>query len=322
MPDNLQELGCPLCGQRDAQINELGVLDDVYRVDCPHCQTFKITDEAYEWVRALPVEQKTLLAAYNCHHKLKEPKAIFTYLRDEPEEPNEQARVISEVVTTWWPIKNVWDRLDIVLLNIYFKAGNKPAKVLQIPTNDYPFCFGEDGESAYYILDRLHEAGVIKILNPNEGSPRRVQLTLAGHRKVHDLLRGIVQKESKKVFIAMSFDPSLNTLYDSAIKPAIEACGYDSFRIDRTEHNEKICDKIEAAIRRSRFIVADFTQNKHGVYYEAGLARGLGLQIIWCVKETEIDALHFDTRQYNHIAWKNEGELRQRLEDRIRAMGI
>jgi hypothetical protein len=163
---------------------------------------------------------------------------------------------------------------------------------------------------------------VIKILNPNEGSPRRIQLTLAGHRRVDELHRGATGKESRKVFIAMSFDPSLDSLFDNAIKPAIEACGYDAFRIDRTEHNEKICDKIEAAIRQSRFIVTDFTQNKHGVYYEAGLARGLGLQIIWCVKDEELKHLHFDTRQYNHINWKNGEDLKQRLEDRIRAMGL
>jgi len=120
----------------------------------------------------------------------------------------------------------------------------------------------------------------------------------------------------------MSFDASLDSLYVNGIEPAVGACGYDALKINNEEHNEKICDRIEATIRQSRFIVADFTENKPGVYYEAGLARGLGIPVIWCVKETDIQKLHFDTRQYNHIVWKDESDLREKLELRIRALGI
>lgn len=316
-----QDSICPLCGQRGARIHELGTLNEVYRIECSHCQLFQITDEAYEEVRRLPVERRTVLAAYNCHLRLKDPKTTLTYYSSAPKEPNESARVITEVIQSWWPAKHVWNRLDVVLLNIYNRAGTKPGSEVIIPFEDYPFSFGEDGPAGYYILNRLYESGLI-LMNPKEGGPRRVQLTLSGFHKVDEIQRGVNGRESRKVFVAMSFDPAMDTLYDRAIEPAIEACGYDAFRIDRTEHNEKICDMIEASIRQSRFMVSDFTQNKHGVYYEAGLARGLGLQVIWCVKKSDIGSLHFDTRQYNHIDWEDETDLRKRLEDRIRAMGL
>lgn len=321
MSRDLQEQGCPFCGQRDARIETLGALDGVYRVNCPYCREFKITEEAYEQARSYSADNKAILAAYNCHHQLKDPKSLLSYFRSKPKENDSQTRVVDEVVETWWPAKQVWDRLDIVLLNIFYRAGKKPGHELSIEVKEYPFCFGEDGRAGFFILDRLCEAGFVD-MNPKEGNPRRIKLTLTGFRKVDELQKGLTNKESQKVFIAMSFDPSLNGLFDNCIKPAVAACGYDAFRIDKAEHNEKICDKIEASIRQSRFVIADFTHNKHGVYYEAGLARGLGLQVVWTVKKSEIGNLHFDTRQYNHIDWVDEEDLKKRLEDRIKAMGL
>ena len=101
----------------------------------------------------------------------------------------------------------------------------------------------------------------------------------------------------------------------------IEDAGYLALRIDNKEHNDKICDEIIAEIRRSKFVVADFTENRGGVYFEAGFALGLGIPVIWTVQQDFLkkEGVHFDTRQYNHIAYKTGDELRSRLNNRIRA---
>lgn len=104
----------------------------------------------------------------------------------------------------------------------------------------------------------------------------------------------------------MWFGDNMTQVYNEAIAPAIEAAGYTPVRIDKTEHNQKIDDEIIAQIRRSKFVVADFTKHRGGVYYEAGFAQGLGLQVIWTCREDDINDLHFDTRQYNHILWNNQ----------------
>ena len=50
------------------------------------------------------------------------------------------------------------------------------------------------------------------------------------------------------------------------------------YSLDEDSFEEKICDKIDVEIRRSRLLVADFTHGNDGargsVYYEAGLAKG------------------------------------------------
>jgi hypothetical protein len=94
--------------------------------------------------------------------------------------------------------------------------------------------------------------------------------------------------------------------------------------VDQQHHHlNKVDDEIIAEIRRSRFLVADFTceegKVRGGVYFEAGFASGLNIPIIWTCKTTSMKDLHFDTRQYPHIEWKDSTELYSRLKARIGA---
>ena len=134
-----------------------------------------------------------------------------------------------------------------------------------------------------------------------------------------------VGAESTQAFVAMWFHPSTLEAYEKGIEPAILDAGYKPLRIDRKDHNNRIDDEIIAEIRRSRFVVADFTQDgdraRGGVYYEAGFAHGLALPVIFTCRQDVIDKglIHLDTRQYNHIAWTTPEELRKQLVDRIAA---
>ncbi len=77
--------------------------------------------------------------------------------------------------------------------------------------------------------------------------------------------------------------------------------------------------KFLPASKRSRFLVADFTSQRGGIYFEAGYALGLGLRVIWLVRSDKLKNVHFDTRQYNFIQWDN-GEwaaLQRALKNRI-----
>jgi len=120
-------------------------------------------------------------------------------------------------------------------------------------------------------------------------------------------------------FVAMWFGDEMRVAYEEGIKPAITKAGCFPIRIDQKEHNNEIPDEIMAEIRNSQFMVADFTGQRLGVYYEAGFAMGLGRKVIWCCRKDQIDKLHFDTNHKNHIDWENPEDLRTRLYTRIRA---
>jgi nucleoside 2-deoxyribosyltransferase len=98
-------------------------------------------------------------------------------------------------------------------------------------------------------------------------------------------------------FVAMWFTFSMEDVYEKGFSPAIRDSGYQPMRIDRKEHVNKIDDEIIAEIRRSRFLVADFTsepnQPRGGVYFEAGFALGLNIPVIWTCREDLVGQLHF-----------------------------
>ena len=118
----------------------------------------------------------------------------------------------------------------------------------------------------------------------------------------------------------MSFNPSLNTTYDNAIRPAVLDSGYQPIRLDRTEHVNRIDDEIIVQLRESRFVVADFTQHRAGMCFEAGFGLGLGKTVFWICSSDDLQNLHFDARQFNMIGYQSEEELRSRLLNRILAI--
>jgi nucleoside 2-deoxyribosyltransferase len=118
----------------------------------------------------------------------------------------------------------------------------------------------------------------------------------------------------------MSFHPSLDPGFDLGIKPAVETdCGFTVIRVDRVPHNDNINDRILAGVRTAQFVIADFTLQRQGVYFEAGFAMGLGRPVIWTCRQDDFANVHFDTRQFNHIVWAEPVDLRPKLAARIRA---
>ena len=181
----------------------------------------------------------------------------------------------------------------------------------------------------YSLLEHLKSNNYIKIkkfasVGKTAGGRRTITLTIEGQAHLEELEK--TAPDSLKVFVAMWFHPSTLEMYQEGIRPAIVDSGYEAFRVDEPKDVDKIDDRVIAEITRSQFVIADFTHGDEGVrgnvYYEAGFARGLGKQVISTCRGDLIEKLHFDTRQYYHIAWKknNLKDLRKNLASRISAM--
>ena len=174
-----------------------------------------------------------------------------------------------------------------------------------------------------FFLDYLKTKGWLNVHKKAGGSRyTHYNLTVEGHAHLEELERGAT--DSSQAFVAMWFDDFMTDAWEKGIKPAIKAAGYEALRIDQKEFADKIDDEIIAEIRRSRFIVADFTHGtdgaRGGVYYEAGFAHGLGIPVIFTCRKDVLKKVHFDTRQYNHIVWETPEELRSSLANRIAAV--
>lgn len=183
-----------------------------------------------------------------------------------------------------------------------------------------------DQSDVRYLLDYLEKKGWLERdpFGPEIGQNVNWRVSVEGHTRVDELEHEERPQDSSQAFIAIWFHESMTETYENGIEPAVMEVGYEPLRIDRKEHINKIDDEIIAEIRRSRFLVADFTQGddgaRGGVYYEAGFAHGLGIPVIFTCRKDAVDTLHFDTNHYNHIVWSTPEELRDSLRNRILAV--
>lgn len=147
-----------------------------------------------------------------------------------------------------------------------------------------------------------------------------VGLTIAGWEEVE---ASSLPANSRNVFIAMAFtnqnrDPIPNDTRE-AIKATLRALDWNPIVVDEVQHNDGIMDKVVASINESRFVIAELTYQKTGVYYEAGYAKGRGLPVIHVVRRADLNNCHFDVRHLSLIVWDEVSDLTEKLKDRIRA---
>ena len=184
----------------------------------------------------------------------------------------------------------------------------------------------ENNDETEGLVEGIRDRGWIKTKQGDGSLFSTWVIRSEGYQRLEEVKK--TQVASDQGFVAMWLDRSMDNAWEEGIEPGIRDAGYKAFRIDRNESNDKIDDEIIAEIRRSRFVVADFTsdppKNARGsVYYEAGFAHGLNIPVIFTCRKDLLDGhhIHFDTRQYPHIAWEKEKleDLREQLKKRISA---
>ena len=219
-----------------------------------------------------------------------------------------------------WPMPSVPKRMDYCLQFLESKT-----EALGKYLNYHPYsneiqaaALLKNADETRYLIEEIKNKGWIDLHGVV------VQILSEGYQQLEELKKTNVA--SDQAFVAMWFNPSMDEAWEKGLEPGIRDAGYKALRIDRRESNNKIDDEIIAGIRRSQFVVADFTsdspENARGsVYYEAGFAHGLNIPVIFTCRKDLLDHIHFDTRQYPHIAWEEEKleDLRKRLKDRISA---
>jgi len=207
------------------------------------------------------------------------------------------------------------------ILQYLAKKSEHPGSVIEIiPAYDFPIGYCKNETEFSFYLSHLKDGGLLaefKDIAYVDHKAVRISLGAAGWKRVSAL--AAPNAESKQAFVAMSFAKGFNSTFLEGIAPVEKPSGYIMLRMDGRQFNGKICDEIILEIRRSRFVVAEVSGQNRGVYYEAGFAMGMGIPVIWCCRENAIAKCHFDTRQFNHIVWKDPPDLKTKLTNRILA---
>lgn len=308
---------CPVCSdvlERESQM--VGGVS-AWLHNCPNCGSFAMTEEVkYD----LNEVKKLKLSSILRMRKIRGMGRVLIF-RERPSQRFEDCPIpihLLEEILNEYP-ENVSDRINESLMNLS-EISQFPGQPVQITTHDKSLFFVQSNQliEMQYILDQLEKDGLI-LANPGtQRFPTHVTVTVKGWNRIAELEEKH-KSESTQAFVAMWFNAEVESAYNNAIALAIKETGYEPIRIDRVDHNNKICDEIIAKIKESKFVIADFTGDRGGVYFEAGYAMGLGKPVIWTCKADHLDKVHFDTRQYNHIVWETEEELKEKLYHRIKA---
>ena len=330
---NLDETQCPLCKTKCSWDHGVYMNNPFCpKVACPRCGGYIVNKQNVSDFISKRGQDAVRLAVLLFERSFSRHPSLPLFLifaADGPPRPclNSQAEPYADPVRVddllrQWP-KYGHEQLDRALLllsNLAPTAGRWFGlwPYLTEPAN----WFAEDDDQRCYLQAGLKDLKWIEIGARNCGSVEdSMRLTPAGWNRVEEL----TQTQSARVnpaFVAMWFGKpdkvaEMTRRYETAIHPAIEAAGYRAHRSDRDEHNEGIMDKIRFDIRRAPFVVADFTKHNRGVYYEAGLAMGQGIELIHCCPDDEFDEKHFDIAHRNLIKYNSDNDLLVRLERRI-----
>ena len=256
---------------------------------------------------------------------------LTTWLIDQRQFGEEFPVIDAEIIEKIKQQKNlsVHERADR-LLRAMEKRVSYIGELVKLQSHtDFWLAYSEsiNEKEARYLTEYLQNQGWLSITSvysvPTTSALTTVyQITVEGY--VHLAELDAVDNESEQAFVAMWFDKTMNAVWKEGIQPAIEEAGYKPVRIDWTEFIDKVDDQIIAEIRRSRFLVADFTHGetgvRGGVYYEAGFAHGLNIPVIFSCRKDCLDKIHFDARQYNCIDWEKPKDLQHSLVKRICAV--
>lgn len=176
--------------------------------------------------------------------------------------------------------------------------------------------YAKDINEQNYIITSMIGKGYLTgtRIDLSHPSYRNLEITGKGWEIIETENNTVIEKQA---FIAMWFDKEMDVAYES-ISKVLDNLKILNIRIDKKQHNNQISDEIMYEIRKSGFLICDVTKQRNGVYFEAGYGMGLGKIVIWLCREDDLENVHFDTRQFNHVVWKNEADLAIKLENRIK----
>jgi nucleoside 2-deoxyribosyltransferase len=286
-------MDCPVCCDKRATSTDSA--GGEVEVECPRCGRFRYTTQAWEKLNSAPSEKRVLVCGWLWEQ---------TRFGSVPTIGNNVDMLLSSAPL---PFLEKAKRLLIHLSTqsmrtVYDLSSLRLDSMLETLIHD----------DVDFVHDFLQQQGWVQALGG------LWFVTGPGFLKADEWKQGAAT--SSQAFVAMWFSDDMESAWKDGLHKGVSDAGYKPLRIDNKEHANKICDEIISEIRRSRFLVADYTGHRGGVYYEAGYAAGRNLPVILTCKKDEIAGLHFDVRQYNCIDWESADELARRLQVRIEAV--
>jgi len=299
---------CPVCGLESQRGVEIGPLGSEIRIDCQRCGKYKITNTALSMLDTKRTDPMLIAWIKDLNEKGADPPIIDSYV----------LKNLTKGLPNYSPSQK-----QLILMRNLEKRTEYPGKSVHVmPEFDYPLSWASGEEELRFYLRNLVERGLLHLPSKEHAEINDliniVGITPAGWDYLEENSK--LSVFSDQAFVAMSFSENLHNIWKDAIKKGIERAGYKAYRVDSDPHSDRIDVKIITEIKNSKFLLADVTEQKRGVYFEAGYALGLGIPVIWACRKDDLKNVHFDTRQYNHILWEDGEDYTEKLYNFICAI--
>lgn len=177
-------------------------------------------------------------------------------------------------------------------------------------------------EEAWALIDGIKKQG-----DAFQRCENLVALLRQLYKKKYDKITIPPISKRNQIFVAMMFSEETVSTYEEVYKPVIQSLNFTAMRIDEKQFNGSIIGEITAEITDSIALIADLTGNRGGVYYEAGIARGLQLcnhpikLILTCRREFfDNERVHFDVSGDNIVLYEDNADLKNKLSMRLQAV--
>lgn len=301
---------CPLC---IGPAEESGSPNNARQFICERCGVFYVGEEVVQ-------------AVMKRSGRLVDPPlaAILSGIARELHEDNlPRLRIMSDdfglLIARYSPPRTPMQKMDRL---VSYVGDRKPVEgegILFVYERDFPICYCTDAKSLIWLIQKAED---LKWIERTGGSTKQcnISLDLKGWERCEQI--HTAQVKSPHAFVAMSFDPKWDKLYDHGFYPALKQCGWEPYRADKDRENDYIDNKLIANIRRSGLVIADFTDCNAGAYFEAGFGQGLSKNVVFTIKSDQIDTLHFDTSHFTHVKWDDENHLRTELIEHLEANNL
>jgi len=266
-------------------------------IDCATCGEYVITGSLLSRSLPLPDNERYRFSFWNKRRKL------------EGRPPTPLSGSTIDAILAQLPTPATHEKPDILLVSLTL-AHPQPGQWFKLDGyRERSLACAKDDSELEYFTQCLIDSGHI------QRGPPGLMLREGGWERAYRLAANT--STSKYAFVAMAFNEEMLSFWKTAFKPAIERAGFIPRLANDPVHNEQIDARIIAELKQCRFVVADVTGARTGVYFEAGYALGRALPVIWTCRRSTQQDMHFDTRQYNHILWDNSAHLSEELYYRI-----
>lgn len=321
------EFKCPFCQQDPAEKREIAS-KDVYVVTCRNCGNYKVTEEFCRWSSTedldLIIRRADAIDKYPIghiqgaihEHNLREMTPFIGW--DSTTETEFMS--IEELMQSVQVPRNPSQKIDKLLDNLDRCSNSKVGKYLGINLEmGGKWCYASDRAEFLFIISAAKEK---KYFSEAEFSKTNDKYSLVLSLKAWDRIEETkkINQKSKQGFIACWFTDPPNP-NNQAIIEGIKIADYEPMILQGRHFPETVISKALGEIKKSRFVIVDLTGERKSVFFEAGYALGIGLDVIFVVEkeywDTNKTSLEFYVKNYNIKAYSSAEELKEIVETAI-----